>query len=102
MITIDSTARAMSRNRDLGITKKRAIEIMTAMIKHWHDGLAEGDEVEATGLGRITPMRWKLGPQHSAYRTRVGRSPLNRKFTWRLKLDADVDLKAKLRRAMSK
>lgn len=102
MITIDSTARVLARNKALGISKKRAVEILEATMKHWRDGLAEGDEVEATGVGRIIPMRWRLGPQHNAYRLRVGKPPLNRKFTWRLKLDADINLKAKLRKTMSR
>jgi hypothetical protein len=102
MITLDSTARALARNRDLGLTKKRALAVLQAAMQHWHEGLAEGDEVDATGIGRIIPMRWKLTEQHNQYRIRVGKPPLNREYTWRLKLDGDVNLKAKLRRAMSR
>src|ERR1700742_2706128 len=102
MITIDSTARALARNKALGLNKKRALEVLHATMKHWAEGLAEGDEVEATGIGRIIPMRWKLSEQHNLYRTRVGKPPLNRKFTWRLKLDADINLKAALRKTMSR
>lgn len=102
MINIHSTARFVARNSNLGMSAKRLEEVMRVIFKYWYDGLADGDEVDIPTIGHIIPMRWALGPQHSLYRTRMGRTPLNRNFTWRLKLDGDVNLKAALRKTMSK